>query len=222
MIDSCIEALLKEADLYRLLENTGTRKEKIYKSLGGWYVSQKDHSQGIRFLNKAGEVSDALTVFLNHQLDQFLAPNSNAEQNHELLKYFSHRDFERVRYDSHRKLVEIVSIYFDFIDLLNGGSGTVEDLQTFVSEILIRIPASSNFSTNEQRFLSFILNSTIEKSLQYQLSSGSQDNEERILTREIIARVASTKTLSHLLSLDWRQATRLSKELEGFVTPWGN
>lgn len=194
--------LLHKADLKHLLVSAGIPKNIIDSQLAQYSRSKGKFSEAISYFLDCNDYEKALDLFIKTQLSKLVGENSN--QSFNFLSIFRTETIRMQTMGKGRKIVEILSIYFRFIEFYTQSEDVdPDDLKKFVKELLIRLPSLSSFSEEDKYCMKVIMNDVFQKVAKYIFGFGSNECVgANFLDREILNRMVSNSSFMQVLEID--------------------
>lgn len=210
---ACAHNLAEEAapelfannSLMTLAINAGISKPLLEFALAQYCLSTRHFDQAIIHLLHCHDYNRALTVFLNTQLEHLTKQSDSNEA-----LYFRHFKAATLKINERgapRKIVDVLSIYFQFVDFMLESPDS-SDLKTFFAELISRLPLIADSTQAEQEAIRLILNDVVRRSVAWCLEE-THANDRKLLDREVLSMLNSSSTVREYLTIDSSLAQEL-------------
>lgn len=193
--------LLHNAELKHILVSAGIPKRILDFAMAQLCRAQGKHAEAITYFLDCHMYERALDLFLKTQLQTLTCePAGHA---YIYLPLFITATNKAQASGKCRKIVEILSIYFSFVEFFHSPDEVdPAELKVFLRELLIRLPSPASCTADERACLKFILNSALKKAAECVLEDGSQSLGRNLLDRETVKRMVSNAAFLQELEID--------------------
>lgn len=212
----CIDLVASDAakdlhhdpELKRIALNVGIPKNIIDASLARYCVSHRNHEEAISYLLDSGNYERALNIFLKTQLSKITSAQNPSKFS--FLPLFIEATCKAYRAQCTRRIVDVLSIYFQFTEYLEQEEPDLDDLKKYVKELFSRIPDPSDCTIHESQAVKVIVTDVVQRCSYLTVESmGGAGEASCLLDGDIISQIASNASIIDISAIDCTLAQRI-------------
>jgi len=200
--------------MFNLALVAGVPAEVLHRAVASFNLSIGVYDKAIEHLLEVNDYEKALGIFLRSEVPKMVQNRSHRVSNLFLVKLASGRH-SKFRFDSNRRIVELLDMYLRFLDYVEEEEVEVLELRKFPEEIFAKVSSFHTFGAEELPLLKFIVNEVLDKTLTLALETGSGETS-RVINPELISMLASNKNLLSLFRLDWSLSEEIISSFRHF------